>query len=123
MAQVLFDSPEIRREILRLKTFALSNTIDLSNGVPDDYKPVGDDPAHVVVNGNIRIVYSTERQPDEKLGLCHHLSVSKQGDGLPNPEIVSAVMEQFGMGNLRDSNPRMVNVEDGYAVNVLQPVS
>ena len=120
MGQILFDSPEVKREITRLKTFALANPIDLSNGIPEGLVPVGDQNGHVAENGNIKIVYSVEIQPT--LGQCHHLSVSKTGNKPPNPAIVDYVMGQFGMGNLQDKQPRKAWIEEGFAANVVQPM-
>ena len=35
--QVLFDGPEIKRELIKLKTYAINNPIDFSNGLLKDY--------------------------------------------------------------------------------------
>lgn len=120
--QVFFNSPEIQREMNRMKTFALSNVYDFSHGIiPDDHVPAGDNPDHFCINGTTKVVYSIEIQPNEKLGQCHHLSVSKQGTKTPNPIIINEVMKQFGMGDLEDGKPRKLWLE-GEAVNILQPM-
>ena len=116
MTQVFFDSPEIRRELLRLKTHALENIIDLSAGIPSDYIPVGDLPDFSVTNGNIRITYSIENQPE--IGLCHHLSVSKAGKQPPNPQVMTLILEQLGMEKIENS--LKVWLEEKYAVNIIQ---
>jgi hypothetical protein len=117
--QLVMDSPEIRRQLMVLKSHALAHPVDLRNGIPADLKPVGDDPRHVVVNGTMRIVYSVEWQP---IGQCHHLSVSKVGGKPPNPAIVSFIMSLLGMGTLTDRTERMIDMEDRYALNVIQKV-
>lgn len=120
--QIMIDTPDVRRELMTLKTYALAHPIDLSAGLPPEYKPVGDIPQHVVVSGTTRIVYSIETWPT--LGLCHHLSVSKLGYKPPNPEIIRFVMQLLGMGELRDrSLKRYISIEQGYAANIVQPFS
>jgi len=121
MAQVLELSPEVKREIMKVKTYALVNEVDLSAGViPEDYTPAGDLPEHCCYSGNLRIVYSVELQ--KNVGKCHHLSVSKENSSHPHPVMVSEVMGLFGMGDLKDETQRKVWFEDGYAVNIVQPM-
>ena len=120
MAQfMIIDSPEMQREVNRLKTHALANPIDLSNGIPENPPVVGDDINHVIDNGTMRIVYSVEIQPN--LGQCHHLSISKMGNKPPHPTIVDEIMKQFGMGETMDTQPKKVWME-GNAVNVIKPM-
>lgn len=122
MAQfIIVDSPEMQREVNRVKTFAINNVYDYSSGkLPDRHIPAGDIEDHVIVNGTIKIVYSVEIQPDKRLGKCHHLSVSKISDKPANPIIVSEIMKTFGMGNLEDKKPRHLSME-GNAINIVQP--
>jgi hypothetical protein len=121
--QLVMDSPEIRRQLMELKTYALAHPLDLRQGIPPDHKPAGDDPRHVLTNGTTRIVYSVEIQPDPRWGQTHHLSVSKVGGKPPNPAVVNFVMELLGMGNLMDGNPmRSLDMEDEYAINIHQPI-
>lgn len=123
--QALFDSPEIRRGLMELKSHALANTLDLREVTdPKTVKIVGDDPRHCFLNGTTRIVYSVEIQPDPRLGQCHHLSISKTGDRPPAPELVDYVMGQLGMGHVRDGNAkRHLSLEHGFAVNIIQSMS
>jgi len=119
--QFIFDSAVIKREIMRLKTHALANPIDLRNGIPEDLVPVGEDPNHVMVNGNMKIVYSMELHPDSLW--CHHLSISKKGKEPPVPEMVNDILSRFGMWSLEEKKGRRnVYLEDGFALNVIQEV-
>lgn len=118
--QVLFDSPKIKRKLIRLKTYALNNPIDLSNGLPKDYISPNDIKDHVIFNGTTKIVYSIEIQP---IGMCHHLSVSKLDKDLPSEYIVDYVMNSLGMGQLKDKKSRKLWIEQGYAINIIQPIN
>ena len=96
--QIFIDNPDIKRELVRIKTFAINNPFDLTNGIPRTHIPAGDNPKHVLINGTMGIVYSVEKQPP---GLCHHLSVSKMGNQPPHPAIVDYVLSMFGMSKLK----------------------
>lgn len=115
------DSPEVRRKLMEIKSYALANPSDFRNGIPKGHVPAGDNPRHCLLNGTMRIVYSVEIQPNPELGQCHHLSISKVGRRPPNPSVVDFIMGQFGMGMLMDKNPkRVIDLEDQYALNIIQ---
>lgn len=121
MAQFIFTSEKEKKKLNELKEYAFKNPIDLRNGIPENYASVGDIEEHVYINGNIKIVYSIEIQP--KLGKCHHLSISKENREYPSPYIVDLFMEDLGLGSLNDHLPREMWIENGYAINILQPVN
>lgn len=115
--QLFVDSPEVKRKILKIKTYALNNPVDLTKGIPENLVPVGDKKEHVYENGTTRIVYSVEKQP---VGLCHHLSISKQNKQYPNVVIFNKVMELLGMGSLDDGQQREIYPENNCSINVIQ---
>jgi hypothetical protein len=119
--QLLLNSVEFRKELIRLRTHAVENIQDLSNGIPENYTPVGDDPNFVVKNGTMRIVYSMELQPP---GLLHHLSISKyMGNNdlehYPSEAMVEEIMTLLGMGTLSDCIPQKIWLEEEQcAINI-----
>ena len=123
--QMFITSPDTQREVNKLRTYALSNVYDFSHGIiPDDHTPAGDNPNHILYNGTTKIVYSIEIQPNEQLGQCHHLSISKNGSKPVNPVIISEVMKQFGMGELEDDKVRKLYMEGDNKdiINIVQPM-
>ena len=122
MAGILLDTPEFRRDLMRIKTHALENPINVALSMKrGNMKPVGDDPRFVAQSGNVRIVYSVELQPS---GRYHHLSVSQE-NGKNSPDMVQYIMELMGMGSLEKaiSSPGFwIDKEPVFAVNVLVPL-
>jgi len=115
--QLLLESPEFNREIIRVKSHALANVVSISADNLHEIKPVGDLPEHVITNGTMRIVYSVESQP---VGLCHHLSISKMGKDVPTPLMVEAIMKKFGIaGDLSEVKENGHVWLEGPAVNIL----
>lgn len=116
--QFLIDSPEMIRNLNRIRTHAIANPIDLTNGLPADFQPVGDNPDHVLINGNLKIVYSVEIQ---NIGMCHHISISHDNRKPPAPTMVDKILEHLSLGNLKDGRDRATWFEHGFALNIIQP--
>lgn len=68
----------------------------------------------------ILVTFSMEVQPK---GLCRHLSISVDGEKMPNPVIITAVMEMLGfVGTISKCMAWIEDCRDGNkAVNVLEP--
>ena len=117
--QLILDSKEFDYTINKIKKYSEENILDLTNGIPKDCFVAGDNMNHVCYNGNIRIVYSIEKQPN--IGNCHHLSISKNNNRPPNIELVNYILKKFDMGELNDGIKRVYWLEDNYAINIVQP--
>lgn len=105
-----------------LREFAEKNPIDkkemvlIMNG---KLAPVGDREGYSCqIPVGFRVVYSIEQHPKQ---LFKHASFSINTVGkMPNPVAVQELMTELGFK--RPLEKCLIQVEDGYAVNVLEPV-
>ena len=95
--------------------FTFDDMLDIKNG---EESPAGDRPEYVLkIPVGYRVVFCIELQKYK----VRHLSVSVDGEGLPNPAAVLGIMELFGFKNsLGDcvsvwiENEKAINVVDFY---------
>lgn len=126
--QILIDNPEIKKELIRIRTHAVNNIFDFTNGIPENHRPAGDNPNHVFINGTLKVVYSVEKQNmkhkkqnETKLAYLHHLSISTLNRKLPHPEMVNSVLKMFNMTSLNDEvKIRKIYIEDKDSVNIIE---
>jgi len=129
--QILIDSPEIQKELIRIRTYAIDNIFDFTNGIPKNQRPAVHNPNHVFTNGTLIVVYSVEKHNETKLDYfhhlvvstlnAHHLSISTLNRKLPNPEIINPVLKMFNMSSLNDEGKiREIWIENNNAVNIIE---
>lgn len=82
-----------------------------------DLPPAGDYKQHtILIPDGFRVVFSIEEQP---LGWCRHLSVSiNDPNKYPHEVAVEMIMQEFGMGLLKDCIHVWVE-EEVRAINIL----
>ena len=136
--QILIDSPEIQKELIRIRTYAIDNIFDFTNGIPKNQRPAVHNPNHVFTNGTLIVENSVEKhnmrykeQKETKLDYfhhlvvstlnAHHLSISTLNRKLPNPEIINPVLKMFNMSSLNDEGKiREIWIENNNAVNIIE---
>jgi len=81
-------------------------------------KPPGDNPKHVLHAGNVRAVFSWTKDPDSD-DVVRHLSVSVDGDRLPQPVVVWTLGRMFGFtGAEADEHGVVADKADTWRVAV-----
>lgn len=92
-------SAATRAAVAQLKAHAQRNIIteaELRNSLKTGYAPWDDDAFNLVIPFGYQVVYTQEMQP--KAGLCHHLSVSVEAEGMyPNEVAMETICELFGL--------------------------
>jgi hypothetical protein len=126
-ARVLLIGPDERAAIALLKAHAATRIFDVKAVT----EAAGDMPAFRVMmrrfslplpHGYV-VTYTHERQPDPRLGVIQHISVSVDAPGkYPSTEAVEMILAAFGMAPIKDSlKVWPEDVEPGVgAVNIVQ---
>lgn len=116
--QILLDDKDFQKDLLKLRTYAIENVIDISDGDLTNVKIAGDDENHVIRHHfGIRLVYSIENQPS---GMYHHLSVSYEDKDLPSPAIVDYLIKRLGISTGLNNTVKVWQEEK--SINILAPV-
>ena len=94
---------------------------DLKKVMEGLQEPAGNCPDHVIhLPEGFRVVYSIEEQPK---GLCHHLSISVDGNLYPSEVAVQEIMKEFGIKTKISQCTSVWIEKEVRAINILDLIS